>query len=380
MKIIQISPLVEAEANGPSYSVPALCAALTRLGHSVTLMTVSSAPSARSFSFEYRSYPQLGRSNQLLWSPGLARALISDGSQADIIHNHNIWGFPPIYAAQAANRNSKPLVVAPRGTFSPIALERSRYKKKIFWTVLQRKSIMSASCLQATSEQEFEDIRSFGLRTPIALIPNGIDVLERPILGSREAVRARRVLYLGRIHPIKGLENLLIAWDSVSRKHPAWELRLVGPDEQRHRTVLEALAKRLRLPRVTFCGPVFGEHKTREFAEADLCILPSFSENFGMVVAEALAHAVPVITTTRTPWSGLVGEQAGWWIAPEPSAIAAALDDAFSKPAGDLESMGCRGEKWMRRDFSWDAIGRSMVELYQWLLLGDTKPSFVRTE
>ena len=178
----------------------------------------------------------------------------------------------------AARRASKPLVVSPRGTLSPVALQRSYWLKRAFWTLLQGRAVRSAACLHATSEQEYRDIRRFGLTQPVAVVANGVDIppLEAP---RASGTGLRTLLYLGRLHPIKGLENLLRAWQRLADRFPDWQLRLVGPAEAAYRADLESLASELDLKRITFAGPRYGADKHAEYAAADLYVLPSYTEN-----------------------------------------------------------------------------------------------------
>ena len=172
----------------------------------------------------------------------------------------------------------------------------------MFWTTLQEAAVRSAACFHATSEQEYRDIRRAALRQPVAIVPNGIDM---PTMSAKpKASGLRTLLYLGRIHPIKGIDDLLRAWQRVASQFRDWQLRLVGPDNDGYRAQLERLSTELKLPRVMFAGPRYGADKQAEYAAADLYVLPSHTENFGMSAAEALARGVPIITTH---WHALAG-------------------------------------------------------------------------
>jgi glycosyltransferase involved in cell wall biosynthesis len=177
--------------------------------------------------------------------------------------------------------------------------------------------IRDAACIHVTSEQEYEEIRGFGLANPVAIIPNGIDLPR--LLGSKSAEPAveRIVLLLGRIHPKKGLARLVHAWSKVEVQYPNWRLRIAGPPELGHDNELRALAVSLGLTRISIEGPVYGEAKTVAYQYADVFALPTLNENFGLTVAEALAAGTPVISTKGAPWSGLEREGCGWWIGTE---------------------------------------------------------------
>jgi glycosyltransferase involved in cell wall biosynthesis len=233
-----------------------------------------------------------------------------------------------------------------------------------------------ASLLHATSEQEYRDIRAFGLRQPVVIVPNGID-LPAPVKRRERPSHLRTLLYLGRIHPIKGIEILLRAWQPLAARHPDWQLRIVGPDSDSHQASLERLARQLGLDRITFAGPRFGADKQTEYAAADLYVLPSFTENFGMTVAEALAQGTPVVTTTGTPWAALREHGCGWMVTPDVDGLVSALDEALSQEPARLAEMGERGRAWMEHEFSWQRVATDFERAYRWLISGGTAPDFL---
>jgi glycosyltransferase involved in cell wall biosynthesis len=304
---------------GPAYSVPRLCRALAAAGATVDLMTVSETTEQQVSDGNYRE-------RRFVWdgahipfiravrrSSALARSLRSEAGRADVVHDHGLWLLPNVYAGREAGRARRPLIVAPRGMLSPTALSFSKTKKRLFWLLLQRSAVIRAACFHATSEQEYEEIRAFGLRQPVAIVPNGIDVDEQTVRTAPQTSR-RTVLSLGRMHPKKGLDTLLHAWRKVETAHPDWRLRITGPSENGYDAKLRALAAELRLSRVSIEGPVYGDDKRRIYADADLFVLSTLNDNFALTVAEALAAGVPVVATKGAPWKGLVDEGCGWWI------------------------------------------------------------------
>jgi glycosyltransferase involved in cell wall biosynthesis len=240
--------------------------------------------------------------------------------------------------------------------------------------LLQRQAVSAAVCFHATSEQEYQEIRAFGLRQPVAIIPNGIDI---PTPREKSA-NQRTVLSLGRIHPKKGLDILLRAWAMLERDWPDWQLRIVGPSEAGHDAFLKSLSRELRLSRVSIEGAVYGAAKNEIYNATTVFVLPTLNDNFAITVAEALAAGIPVIATRGAPWSGLVEERCGWWIEHGVEPLAVALADAMARPADELSVMGARGRAWMARDYSWSRAGRDVVELYSWLTGAAAVPGFVR--
>jgi glycosyltransferase involved in cell wall biosynthesis len=369
---------------GPSYTVPRLCQALAVSGAEARLLSVSGIDGrnnahdeecGRSFAPDWAGIPLV---RKLRCSSGLTRGLREVAQKVDVIHNHGLWLMPNVEAGRVALVAHKPLIVAPRGMLGPAALGFSRVKKHVFWALLQGDVVRRAACIHATSEQEHDEIRDFGLHNPIAIIPNGIDIPEMDVHSTAATVVHRTVLSLGRIHPKKGLDRLVRAWARLEVAHPEWRLRIVGPDERGHASELAALTAELKTQRVSIEGPVTGDAKTAAYREADLFILPTLNENFAITVAEALAAGTPVISTKGAPWHGLAREGCGWWIDHGVDPLAATLAQAMSMAPGALQAMGAKGREWMRRDFSWETVAHDMLDVYCWLSSGGEVPSTVR--
>jgi len=271
------------------------------------------------------------------------------------------------------------LVTSPHGTLSSWALERNRLVKKLLW-LLQRRTLSQADLLHATSEEEYYDIRALGFQSPIMIVPNGIDIPEIPKIDTANEIDSRTLLFLSRIHSTKGIDRLLQAWTSLHKRHPQWRLVVAGFGAANHVKDVTALASSLRLERVLFPGPLYGEAKKQAYFGADLFVLPTHSENFGMVVAEALAHSTPAVVSRGAPWSGLETEGCGWWIEHDVPTLIAALDCAMSMPASQLAEMGRKGRAWMERDFGWESIARRMEAGYRWIIEGGAPPAWVRVK
>jgi glycosyltransferase involved in cell wall biosynthesis len=240
----------------------------------------------------------------------------------------------------------------------------------------QRRDVRSASMLHATSAMEAENLRQLGFRQPIAVIGNGVDV---PWPAARLRADDRHTaLFLSRIHPKKGLLDLVTAWAIV--RPPGWRVVIAGPDEGGHERDVRASVTRHGLEEsFTFAGEVDDDSKWAYYAAADLFLLPSYSENFGTVVMEALASGVPVITTRATPWEELQTRRCGWWIEATPTALAAALTMATSLDDAERVAMGARGRAMAEERFGWSRVGAEMRAAYEWLLGGGDPPPFIRT-
>jgi len=378
MKIVHVVPNVSEEASGPAYSVPSLARGLGHLGHEVALLSVLGRALPPSPGFVHRAYPRALLFPRLWRSPALARALGRAVQTADVLHSHSLWVMPNIYPGWIARPSATRLVVSPRGTLSPWALAHSRYRKKLVWALLQARAVRSAACLHATAEEEYRDLRALGLRQPVCVVPNGIEVPALSALDEPEPPGPRIVLYLGRLHVKKGIDRLLRAWTTLAPARPGWCLWIAGPDDGGHERELRALAASLRTPRVAFMGPVYGEEKRALYRRAAIHVLPSHSENFGMTVAESLASGTPVIATRATPWSGLDRERCGFWVELGVEPLTEALREATRLERAELLRLGARGRAWMERDFSWHSAARQMAEVYRWLSAGGAPPECVR--
>jgi glycosyltransferase involved in cell wall biosynthesis len=370
-----------AQHGGPSYSVPSLARALSAHGCGSDIYSVAEASGAPTdgdalvFPQAWSSTPFLSR---LRLSPALGSALVRRVHEVDIIHNHGLWLMPNVVAGRTAAQARIPLIVSPRGMLAPEALQFSKRKKQLFWALFQKRALAHAAAWHATSTEEAHDIRAFGVKAPIAIIPNGTDFAK--IMADHDSNRVQRTtLFLSRIHPKKGLRDLISAWSRVAAERPSWQLIIAGPDENGHRGELEELVARDSVRSVRFLDAVYGEDKAKLMASADLFVLPTKNENFGLVVAEALAVGVPAIVSKGAPWSGLEVERCGWWIDQGVEPLTAALLQATALAAAVRRDMGLRGSDWMARDFGWDGIAARMSEVYAWCLGKSDRPSTVVT-
>lgn len=378
MRLIHVVSTINEEASGPSYSVPRLCESLIAIGEDVRLAVLDCESMLASRPY-LKTFPLGLGPRRLGVSPQMCRWLVEEAASGriDIVHNHGLWMMPNVYPGRATRHGRCQLVVSPRGMLSAWALGRNALQKKMFWRLLQRPAVAAAACFHATAESEFEDIRRLGFKQPVCIVPNGVDL---PPLEKKPAGGRRQLLFLGRIHLKKGVDILLRAWQAVEHRFPDWELHVAGPDNGGYLAEMQALAAELRLERIVFRGPLYGDEKRHAYREASLFVLPTHSENFGMTVAEALAAGTPAIVTHGAPWAGLVEIGAGWWIEIGVDSLVACLEQALSVSPQRLTEMGRAGHEWMKRDFSWDRIGAQFSATYRWLLDGGESPPWVRLD
>jgi glycosyltransferase involved in cell wall biosynthesis len=283
-----------------------------------------------------------------------------------VVHLHGLWDAGTFAAADLVQRRGMGFVVSPRGMLEPWALRHKWLKKKIFLECYLHSLLVTADLLHATSESEADSLRALGFRQPIAVVANGIDCT--PTLPRAEADEggARRLLYLGRMHVKKGLENLLRAWALV--RPAGWLLSIAGLDEDGYASRLHSLATSLDLgSSVEFPGPKLGHEKWRYLSSGTAFVHPSFSENFGIAVAEAMAAGLPVIATVGTPWQMLPVERCGWWVHPTTESLAAVIREVTAADDATLRAMGARAKAYAAAAFDWSEIGRDMADCYDWL-------------
>lgn len=296
----------------------------------------------------------------------------SSASLPDCVHLHGIWS--PKLAARfmAWSKRGVPCVVSPHGMLDPWALSHKWLKKKVAWHAYQKRLLDHAVLLHGTSVHETRQFELLKLKPPVGLVPWGVSM--PPASAKQPNLSRRRIaLFVGRIYPVKGLLMLVEAWAKV---RPAdWKLRIVGPDEDGHQAEIEALILKANVESdFEFVGPLQGEALHKAYETASFFILPSYTECFGMAVAEAMSHSLPVVTTTGTPWHVLPEHECGWWVDPTVDDIARALSIATDMDQETLREMGERGRKLVSSEFSWEQTASKMQKLYQWALDGGSKP------
>jgi glycosyltransferase involved in cell wall biosynthesis len=293
------------------------------------------------------------------------------GSEPIVLYDVGLWLPSNHFAARAARQARVPFVVSPRGMLSPRAVKVSKWKKRLAWALYQKYDLKSANLLHATSEAEAADLRSHHLQQPIAVIPNGVEL--PPDFSSQSSTRdhSRALLFLSRLHPIKGLSDLVHAWARVRPK--GWRVVVAGPNEGNHRAEMQRCIDSLGLHMdFKFVGAVEGDAKWKLYHEADLFVLPSYSESFGQAIAEALVCGVPVITSWATPWQVIEEKACGWWIETGIDSLAHQLSITCALPNQELKAMGNRGRQFVVEAFSWSRIANQFIHLFESLLSSKT--------
>ena len=354
MRILLSVKSLDTSQGGPSVSVSRLGAELARDGMTIGLWAQDgSAVTSALVKKEERLLPLAGNLKQVVRS-----------FQPDIVHDNGIWLPHNHSLARLAAHYNLPRIVSIRGMLEPWALAHKRMKKKLAWLAYQKRDLNRAAALHATADSEAEVIANLGLLPRVVVLPNGVDIPAAVASHSRAPNQPRTALFLSRIHPKKGLDMLIDGWNTV--RPQGWRLRIHGPGAPGYCDKVARRIARAGLERqVSLEGPLYGADKTRAFTSADAFLLPSHSENFGIVVAEALAHGVPVLTTTATPWQALESEHCGWWVTPTGEAIARGLAEVVAASDETRKAMGMRGRALVKRQFAWRAIAKSMRASYE---------------
>jgi glycosyltransferase involved in cell wall biosynthesis len=318
---------------------------------------------------------------------GFAPALGRDVERAGlaILHQHGLWQYPSVVARRFSARSRGRVVISTQGMLEPWAIANSRWRKRIAGFLFERANLEAASCLHC-SEAEVAGVRSYGLKAPIAVIPNGVAFPEadrRPPPPAWMAAERRTLLFLGRLHPKKGLFELLQAWaallESSSEVRRGWRLAIAGWDDGGYAAKLREQAARLRMgpESVTFPGGIFGDEKDAALRHAAAFVLPSFSEGLPMSVLEAWSHGLPVLMTRACNLSDAFAHEAAIEVSTDPRELARTLDSALTGEA--LGRVGANGRRFVEARFAWDAVIRDLRAVYEWLAAAAPRPACVVT-
>jgi glycosyltransferase involved in cell wall biosynthesis len=374
MKVLHVIPSFYPALiyGGPIVTTRAICQYTTRLGCEVRVLTTdANGPNAildvekkhevrTADGFQVRYCPRFAPPD---FSPKMLSLISAYSKWADVIHLTAVYSISTLPTLAAAKMHKKPVVWSLRGSLQTWSGSTRRYSKAA-WNSACRLLAARHVTAHVTSEGELESCQSTFPNLTAAIVPNGVDI---PTLRPKpEPSNTLRILFLGRLHALKGVENLLEACAQLKLPGPApfqnWSLIIAGGGDDgysrklRERIAMLGLSDRVQMP-----GFLSGESKDKVFAETDVLVLPSFKENFGMAVAEALARGVPVIAGRSTPWKKVEDEGCGLWTDNDPGSLSKALQQIAAMP---MEEMGNRGRQWMIRSFGWERRARQLLDLY----------------
>ncbi len=377
MNIKHFISSIDNSTGGPARSVTHLIAAMLEDSkHKIELYCGESPNPIRKDFEKSPGSIQFCKPNRFTGFKGIGKMI--GKNNPDLLHGHGLWQMPVHNMAKTARKNKIPYVITPRGMLDKWPLNHKKIKKKIALALFQDKDIKGASVIHATSIIEARNIRELGYINPIAIIPNGINLNHVTDKNRNRSGTKKKILFLSRLIKNKGIEELLNVWSSINFEiKKDWNLIIVGDGDIEYVKKLKRIKNDLEMQDVFFEGAAYGHAKDNYFLEANLFVLPSYTENFGIAIAEALSFKIPVITTKGTPWEELNTTLGGWCIEIGVEPLKAALEKALQTPPETLLLMGQNGRKLVEEKYSIDAVSKQMLELYTWILKKGQKPDFV---
>ena len=397
--ILQIAQCASSYSSGNDAVVRAYTEGMLKLGNNVTILsTINVETMERTednqqelFRSKYENF-QL-KQLQRCWPKGWfnAKDLTSNikhyVNKVDIVHLHMLWDRPVLIGANVSQRMRKPYLISPHGSLEPWTFKHKFIKKVLYLKLFGHSIMQHAKCLHAVTEMEAGNSRKAGFKGDITIVPIGIEPRQFqnlpapaeaenqwPILKNR-----RVVLFLSRLSPEKGLDILIGAWSQMMRQQKYTDMILViaGPDDRGHELKVKELVKTCNITKsVLFTGMVQGRAKRELYRRADIFVLPSYSENFGIVVLEALACQTPIITTTGTPWKELSEKNAGRWVPPTQESIYEALCELLDMSESQREKMGQRGRALVLKKYTWDIAVGKLLTVYKCIIGGEQVPLY----
>ena len=322
---------------------------------------------------------KLFKAGPLLYSSKIKRVLLKENP--DIFHMEALWRYPQLLMTTWKKYKKTPIVCSPHGMLDPYIIRNQGTFKRLISKLLFRRSLEVVDCYHALCQKEYEDIRAFGLKQPVAIIPNGINMPD-PNMKFEKSDNKKHLLYLGRLHKKKGVDLLIKAVADIKNSNADllenWQIDLVGWDHENCKAELEKIVSENHLEDVVvFHGGMFGKDKQRMYATADGYILPSHGEGLPMTVLEAWSWKLPVIITPECHLPEGYGAEAAIMINDNIESVKDGLISFMQMSSDEREKMGLNGYDLVSRDFSWDVSAKKMVQVYEWLLGYSAKPKFV---
>ena len=384
MKVLQTISGLSAKSGGPSTCTLDLLEGLYDIGAKVDLLTVST-PDILGKGSPWLIEKKNDYKTPLGLSTNIKKTLID--SNCDLYHANALWSYSSHETCKVARKKGKPYIISPHGMLYPTALEMKRWKKIPMLKLWFAKDIRKATCLHVTCKQEAYYCRQFGYKGPIAVIPNPVVfpkfVCESMVTYSKVSINGKYTIgFLGRLHPIKKVENIIYALNLLEPElRNKVKLEVMGKFDDKYEQWLKDEVKRLGLEDyVEFVGFVSGKEKYQRLQKLSALMVPSAQENFGMIVPEALICETPVYASLGTPWSELNECRCGWWRDNEPKTIAGVINEILSMSDENLRSMGRNGRRLIEEKYEQHKVAAMMQQLYDWIgngMKAKHKPDFV---
>ena len=326
---------------------------------------------------------------KLKYSRELKNRLDADLTDDDILFSNNLWNYPSFLSAQLAQKKNIPHIVSIRGSLYPWSLSQGKLRKKIAWYLFQKRSLQNASLVHVTCEDEYNAVRELGITSPIAIVPHGINYDDYQSLPEKnEAIEhlglnsdKKYILFMSRLHKKKGLDLLLEVWPELVKEYPRWCLLIVGPDYSNYTDEISTLAADKNIAgNIKALGMVTGHDKKSVLAASEFFVLPSYTENFGVVIGEALAAGLSAITTTGTPWSEINTHNCGKYITLSKENLLQALQEMMSLDNESLTTMSNNAKALIKNNYSWSAQAVKFGQALDFVKTGKVAPDVVFLE
>lgn len=312
--------------------------------------------------------------HKMAYSPILKKEILALG-EYDIYHAQGVWQYPTYAIVDVAKKKGKPYIITPRGMLYPQDIRKSnKFFKELSLKFRLLDDLNHAACVHVTCKDEMKYCRQLGVTSPIAVIPNPIEIKEYTI---KKKDNIFRLGYLGRLSPRKNVESLIYAFKELKDFSKDTELLIIGGGDDKYERFLKNEVKRLGLNNVRFTGFLSGTEKDEAIASVSVLAMPSEFENLGNVILEGLIREIPCIATKGSPWEELETYKCGWWVDFNQHAITEAVKQAMQTSVEILNEMGKRGRQLMEKNYSIDAIAYKMKGLYDWVCTKKCKPQYL---
>ncbi|MDA8736518.1 glycosyltransferase [Opitutales bacterium] len=374
MKVAVLSSSISRLAGGLFYSVRALSTGIAERGSEVSVFSLNDAHSDEDMlewgGLSVSTNPVVGP-GAIGYSPRLASSVRQFAP--DVIHVHGLWQYTSCVAYQEYRKRGVPYVMSPRGMLDPWAVGNSGLKKKLAAFVYESRNMRDAACMHALNRSEALSIREYGLTQPICVLPNGVNLPSVELLEPKQCEGAKtRIVFIGRIHPKKGIHEMLDAWARVRQEFRAlmedWELVIAGWDDGGHLPALKEHAANLGISdSVSFPGSVYGDDKVDLLRSAEWFILPSHSEGMPMAVLEAWSYGVPAVLTPACNLPEGFSSGAAVSIDPQADSIFEGFLKVLEMPVAERNTMGASARTLVEDHFTWSQISKEMQGVYEWM-------------